>query len=207
MEQIYIFDTTLRDGEQSPGASMSIEQKYEVAVQLESGATVQILDYDERVTDQSIGGYRLTSLEMDRNHTDVQWLRGRYTEGGTSWRGQLLMDTSGPRLENHEVMKLRVPDNIYATVLEDVLGLAAERGVALEVNGAALVSERKPHYPTVYAEICRTAKALGVRFTYGSDAHDYRKIGMRPEAARWIEETGLSTSDFLTPDDLRTRSR
>jgi len=34
MEQIYIFDTTLRDGEQSPGASMSIEQKYEVAIQL-----------------------------------------------------------------------------------------------------------------------------------------------------------------------------
>ncbi len=34
MEQIYIFDTTLRDGEQSPGASMSIEQKYEVATQL-----------------------------------------------------------------------------------------------------------------------------------------------------------------------------
>ncbi len=34
MDRIYIFDTTLRDGEQSPGASMSIEQKYEVAVQL-----------------------------------------------------------------------------------------------------------------------------------------------------------------------------
>lgn len=35
MERIYIFDTTLRDGEQSPGASMSIEQKHEVALQLE----------------------------------------------------------------------------------------------------------------------------------------------------------------------------
>jgi 2-isopropylmalate synthase len=34
MERIYIFDTTLRDGEQSPGAAMSVEQKYEVAVQL-----------------------------------------------------------------------------------------------------------------------------------------------------------------------------
>jgi 2-isopropylmalate synthase len=34
MEKVYIFDTTLRDGEQSPGASMSIEQKYELAVQL-----------------------------------------------------------------------------------------------------------------------------------------------------------------------------
>jgi len=34
MSRIAIFDTTLRDGEQSPGASMSVEQKYEMAVQL-----------------------------------------------------------------------------------------------------------------------------------------------------------------------------
>ena len=34
-DRVYIFDTTLRDGEQSPGASMSVEQKYEIAVQLE----------------------------------------------------------------------------------------------------------------------------------------------------------------------------
>jgi len=31
MDKVYIFDTTLRDGEQSPGASMAIEQKLEVA--------------------------------------------------------------------------------------------------------------------------------------------------------------------------------
>jgi len=34
MERVTIFDTTLRDGEQSPGASMSVEQKLEVATQL-----------------------------------------------------------------------------------------------------------------------------------------------------------------------------
>ncbi len=34
MENIRIFDTTLRDGEQAPGASMTIEQKYEFALQL-----------------------------------------------------------------------------------------------------------------------------------------------------------------------------
>ena len=34
MDRIAIFDTTLRDGEQSPGASMSIEQKYEIALAL-----------------------------------------------------------------------------------------------------------------------------------------------------------------------------
>jgi len=91
--------------------------------------------------------------------------------------------------------------------LRDVLALAAERGVALEVNGAALVSPRKLHYRVVYAEICRIAKRLGVRFIYGSDAHDYRKIGMTPEVARWIGEAGLSEADFLRPDDLQVRKR
>ena len=30
-EKIYIFDTTLRDGEQSPGASMNLEEKNQIA--------------------------------------------------------------------------------------------------------------------------------------------------------------------------------
>ena len=34
-EKIVIFDTTLRDGEQSPGASMNTEEKIQIAVQLE----------------------------------------------------------------------------------------------------------------------------------------------------------------------------
>ena len=34
MEKVFIFDTTLRDGEQSPGASMTLEQKHEISHQL-----------------------------------------------------------------------------------------------------------------------------------------------------------------------------
>jgi isopropylmalate/homocitrate/citramalate synthase len=34
-EKIYIFDTTLRDGEQSPGASLTMLEKVEIARQLE----------------------------------------------------------------------------------------------------------------------------------------------------------------------------
>ena len=33
-EKVYIFDTTLRDGEQSPGASMNTEEKLEITRQL-----------------------------------------------------------------------------------------------------------------------------------------------------------------------------
>ena len=35
-QQVIIFDTTLRDGEQSPGASMTLEEKLEVADILDS---------------------------------------------------------------------------------------------------------------------------------------------------------------------------
>ncbi|MDP8216888.1 MAG: 2-isopropylmalate synthase [Candidatus Kaelpia imicola] len=35
MDKIYIFDTTLRDGEQAPGASLNIKEKIEIAKQLE----------------------------------------------------------------------------------------------------------------------------------------------------------------------------
>ncbi len=33
-EKVIIFDTTLRDGEQSPGASLTISEKIEIAHQL-----------------------------------------------------------------------------------------------------------------------------------------------------------------------------
>ena len=33
--QVFIFDTTLRDGEQSPGASLNVPEKVEIARQLE----------------------------------------------------------------------------------------------------------------------------------------------------------------------------
>ncbi len=36
MEHVKIFDTTLRDGEQSPGAAMTFEEKLEVADMLDA---------------------------------------------------------------------------------------------------------------------------------------------------------------------------
>ncbi len=36
MKKIEIFDTTLRDGEQAPGATMTVKEKLELAKSLES---------------------------------------------------------------------------------------------------------------------------------------------------------------------------
>ncbi|HLZ10047.1 MAG TPA: 2-isopropylmalate synthase, partial [Chloroflexota bacterium] len=35
MDRVIIFDTTLRDGEQSPGATLNVEEKVDIAHQLE----------------------------------------------------------------------------------------------------------------------------------------------------------------------------
>ena len=45
--------------------------------------------------------------------------------------------------------------------MEDILGLAAENGVALEVNGSALESASIPHYGEVYGDIVREARQAG----------------------------------------------
>src|SRR5439155_12343326 len=43
MDRLYIFDTTLRDGEQSPGASLTSDEKLEIALQL-SALGVDIIE-------------------------------------------------------------------------------------------------------------------------------------------------------------------
>ncbi|MFQ3548681.1 MAG: 2-isopropylmalate synthase [Armatimonadota bacterium] len=80
--KIRIFDTTLRDGEQSPGASMNIEEKIEVAKQLarlnidviEAGFPISspgdfeaVKAVAEQVKGPSIAGLcRATSMDIDR---------------------------------------------------------------------------------------------------------------------------------------------
>jgi 2-isopropylmalate synthase len=98
-ETIKIFDTTLRDGEQSPGASMNTQEKIEIAVQLErlgvdiieSGfAAASAGDFDaisriaQRVTtstvcslaraidsDVKLAGEAIASAKMKRIHTFI----------------------------------------------------------------------------------------------------------------------------------------
>ena len=92
-----------------------------------------------------------------------------------------------------------------ASRLTDILGLLSRNAIALEVNGSSVASENLPHYGAVYAEIVALAKSLGVRFTFGSDAHDYCTLGLSSAAEAWILTAGLETADFLTMADLGAR--
>ena len=72
MKRIKIFDTTLRDGEQSPGCSMNLPEKIEMAKQLEK-LGVDIIE----------AGFAIAS-PMD--HKSVQAIAGAVI-GGTSMTG------------------------------------------------------------------------------------------------------------------------
>ena len=47
-ERVWVFDTTLRDGEQSPGCSMTLDEKLRMARQLERlGVDIMEAGFDE----------------------------------------------------------------------------------------------------------------------------------------------------------------
>ena len=63
-EKIYIFDTTLRDGEQSPGASMNLNEKIQIAEVLDA-MTVDIIEAGSPIA--SNGDYEAVGRTMSEN--------------------------------------------------------------------------------------------------------------------------------------------
>ena len=64
--RITIFDTTLRDGEQSPGASMTMDEKIRMAIQLER-LGVDVIEAGFPVASR---GDR-KSTRLNSSHTDI----------------------------------------------------------------------------------------------------------------------------------------
>ena len=75
-EKIFIFDTTLRDGEQSPGATLSVQEKLEVARQL-AKLGVDIIEAGFAISSPRtiripISGPRMASIGGGHEMFDVQ---------------------------------------------------------------------------------------------------------------------------------------
>lgn len=69
MDKVHIFDTTLRDGEQSPGASMSLKQKMEIAEQLEAlGVDVIEAGFPVSSPEQLAG---VKAISKERRHVTI----------------------------------------------------------------------------------------------------------------------------------------
>ncbi|MCZ6793776.1 MAG: 2-isopropylmalate synthase, partial [Planctomycetota bacterium] len=68
MRRILVFDTTLRDGEQSPGASLNVEEKLVIARQLER-LGVDIIEAGFPIT--STGDFEAVRLVANNVKTPV----------------------------------------------------------------------------------------------------------------------------------------
>ncbi len=80
-EKVIIFDTTLRDGEQSPGASMNTAEKVRLAVQLEK-LGVDVIEAGFPAASE--GDFEAVSKIADRlKHTEVAGL-ARASKGDKS---------------------------------------------------------------------------------------------------------------------------
>jgi 2-isopropylmalate synthase len=117
-EKLIIFDTTMRDGEQSPGAMMTLEEKLRIARQLErmkvdvieagfpassNGDFEAVKAVAKLIKDSTVAGL------CRANDKDVQ--RGiDALKGAKSWRIHTFLATS----ELHMKMKLRMtPDQVF----------------------------------------------------------------------------------------------
>ena len=117
-DRLYIFDTTLRDGEQSPGASMTKDEKLRIARQLER-LRVDVIeagfaassngDFEAvRSIAQAIKGSTVCSLAR-ANDRDIS-RAAEALKGGESTRIHLFIATSALHMEK----KLRMtPDQVF----------------------------------------------------------------------------------------------
>src|SRR5438128_947286 len=117
MDRLFIFDTTLRDGEQSPGASMTRDEKVRIARQLErlgvdvveAGCPAASRGDFEAVQAVANGVGDATAAGLCRaNEQDIS-LAVEALKGGRSWRLHTFIATSALHMER----KLRLtPDQV-----------------------------------------------------------------------------------------------
>ncbi len=123
--RIYFVDTTLRDGEQSPGATMNFQEKLRIARQLE---TLGVDIIEAGFPASSPGDFEAVSA-IAANAGDVQ-IAGlaRCTPKDIDLCWQAIKNAKNPRIHTfiatsplHMEYKLRkTPDQVYETAIESV---------------------------------------------------------------------------------------
>jgi len=138
METVRIFDTTLRDGEQSPGFSMSVPEKIRMARQLEA-LGVDIIESGFPIASQGdLEGTRAVSREI-RSCTVAALARARRDDIDAALEG--LKDAAHPRLHTflatsdlHLTHKLRITREECLDAISNNVRYARERCAEVEFS-------------------------------------------------------------------------
>ncbi len=138
METVSIFDTTLRDGEQSPGFSMSVPEKIRMARQLEA-LGVDVIESGFPIASQGdLEGTRAVSREI-RSCTVAALARARRDDIDAALEG--LKDAARPRLHTflatsdlHLQHKLRITREECLEAISSNVRYARERCAEVEFS-------------------------------------------------------------------------
>jgi HisJ family histidinol phosphate phosphatase len=83
--------------------------------------------------------------------------------------------------------------------LYEIAEMAKQQQIAMEING---ILGLDMNYFQAVKEFLLICKEIGVRFTYGSDAHHRKQLEPSPGFYQIVNELNLSVEDFLTPEEL-----
>jgi 2-isopropylmalate synthase len=204
-DRIIIFDTTLRDGEQSPGASMTLEEKLQVATLLDqmgvdvieagfpiasNGDFEAVAEIAKRVKRSTVCGLaRAGNKDIDR--------AGEALKGAERPRIHTFISTSPLHMKHKLQME---PEDVYAAVISSV---TRARKYTDDVEWSPEDGTRTEHdflCRTVEAAIKAGATTINIPDTVGSSGCYWS--GCRTRTRRCFRRTATTTSAWR----WRTRS-
>jgi len=161
--QILIFDTTLRDGEQSPGCSMNIEEKLRVAVQLEA-LGVDIIEAGFAIASE--GDFEAVQAVARQCERAVVASLARASRGDIDRAWAALRDAKRPRIHTfiatsplHMRVKLnKTPEEVIEAIRDSV---SHARNLCDDVEWSAEDATRSE--PDFLARAIETAIRCGAR--------------------------------------------
>lgn len=124
------------------------------SIELPNGDTVEQLNYQERLADQSLVFYRLTQGDNIRHHRKIRWLEGKTQDtedADNGQRGRILYETSDPLYQGKGIDELLIDEVIPLSsanplslinsgeLSEEVSLLDAKRYVRITATGAQSV--------------------------------------------------------------------
>lgn len=155
MRKIYIFDTTLRDGEQSPGVNLNMQEKVEIALQLEKLAVDRIEAGFPAASQGDLAGVNAVARAV-KNATIVGLSRSR--EQDIDAAREALKDAQDPclhlflatspihrkhklRMEKHQVLETAEAAIRYAKKYFDKIEFSPEDAGRTELDFLCEVTE------------------------------------------------------------------
>jgi 2-isopropylmalate synthase len=162
-DNILIFDTTLRDGEQSPGCSMNLEEKLRVAAQLEA-LGVDIIEAGFAIASE--GDFEAVQAVARQCETAIVASLARAARGDIERAAAALKGARRPRIHTflatsplHMKVKLnKTPEQVLESIRESV---SAARNLVDDVEFSAEDATRSE--PDFLAKAIETAISAGAR--------------------------------------------